>query len=58
MKGCGKVKEYESIEKKVDKILKDKNQEKTNERNQVIKNFKKYNSEREKISKQIIKLQA
>ena len=52
------MKEYESIEKKVDKILKDKNQEKTNERNQVIKNFKKYNSEREKISKQIIKLQA
>ena len=58
MKGCGKVKEYESIEKKVDKILKDKNQEKTNERYQVIKNFEKYNSERKKISKQIIKLQA
>ena len=58
MKGCGKVKEYVSIEKKVDKLLKDKNQEKTNERNQVIKNFEKYNSERKKISKQIMKLQA
>ena len=58
MKGCEKVKKYESIEKKVDKILKDKNQEKTNERYQVIKNFEKYNSERKKISKQIIKLQA
>ena len=58
MKGCEKVKEYESIEKKVDKILKDKNQVKTNERYQVIKNFEKYNSERKKISKQIIKLQA
>ena len=58
MKGCEKVKEYVSIEKKVDKLLKDKNQEKTNERNQVIKNFEKYNSERKKISKQIMKLQA
>jgi len=58
MKGCEKVKEYESIENKVDKILKDKNQEKVNERQQLIKNFEKYNSEREKISKQIMKLQA
>jgi hypothetical protein len=51
------VKEYESIEKKVDKILKEKSQEKVNERQKIIKNFDKYNSEREKISKQIMKLQ-
>ena len=57
MKGCEKMKEYESIEKKVDKILKEKSQEKVNERQQLIKNFDKYNSEREKISKQIMKLQ-
>jgi len=58
MKGCGKVKKYESIEKKVDKILNEKSQEKVNDRQQIIKNFKKYNSERERISKQIMKLQA
>ena len=58
MKGCEKVEEYESIEKKVDKILKEKSVEKVNERHQIIKNCEKYNSEREKISKQITKLQA
>jgi hypothetical protein len=58
MKGCEKVKEYEQIEKKVDKILKEKNQEKTDERELIIKNFEKYNLEREKINKQIMKLRA
>jgi len=58
MKGCEKVEEYESIEKKVDKILKEKSEEKVNERHQIIKNCEKYNSEREKISKQIMKIQA
>jgi hypothetical protein len=52
------VKEYEQIEKKVDKILKEKNQGKTNERELIIKNFEKYNLEREKINKRIMKLRA
>jgi hypothetical protein len=49
------VKEYESIEKKVDKLLKEKDEEKENKKNQNIKTCEEYKSERDKISKHLMK---
>jgi hypothetical protein len=49
------MKGYESIDKKVDKIFRERSKENSSKKNHNIKN---YRSEREKITKQIMKLQA
>lgn len=52
MVGGEKVKEYESIEKKVDKLLSEKSKEKESEKkNQKLKTCEDYKYEREKIRK-------
>ena len=52
------MKEYESIEKKVDRLLSKNSKKNSSYKNQETKKFKEYKSEREKISKQIMKLES
>jgi len=58
MEGGEKVNEYESMQKKVDKLIREKSEEKASEKNQEMKICEEYKSEREKISKQLMKLEA
>jgi hypothetical protein len=50
------MKEYESINKKVDMLLSKNSRKNSSYKNQETKKFKEYKYEREKISKQIMKL--
>ena len=50
------MKEYESINKKVDMLLSKNNRKNSSYKNQETQKFKEYKYEREKISKQIMKL--
>jgi hypothetical protein len=50
------MKEDKTIDNKVDKLLREKNKENPSKKNQEMEKFKYYRHEREKINKQIMKL--
>ena len=50
------MKEDKSIDKKVDKLLGEKNKENASKKNQEMEKYKYYKHEQERISKQIMKL--
>jgi hypothetical protein len=58
MKGGKKMKEYESIDKKVDELFIKHSKKNSNYKNQEMKKIREYKHEREKISQQIMKLKA
>ena len=50
------MKEDKSIDKKVDKLLREKNNENASKKNQEMEKYKYYKHERDRINKQIMKL--